>query len=337
MIDTMGIFWTMKSPNERQLELLDEWGLKPGTFDVHVYVPIGWRERFERAEIPFDSVISIRPADLTAEDWALAFNISMIDEEGILLSRVLKKLRGTDYGIDEIIEATRRDERAEKKTKDILENRFVSAKEWGIFSATGTKMEELMQPGKISIIDVSYLAQLARGWSVRSLLVGLLARRLYEIRIEARRKEEIGTIAGTPVLEVPLTWLIIDEAHNFLPAEGKTAASDPLTVLVRQGRQPGISCTFLTQRPGKLHETAIAQADLIISHRLTAKPDLEALRNIMQTYLMHDIQKYINELPREKGAAIILDDNSERIYRIKVRPRQSWHGGRTPSAIKGEF
>jgi hypothetical protein len=54
----------------------------------------------------------------------------------------------------------------------------------------------------------------------------------------------------------------------------------------------------------------------------------------MQTYLLHDIQKYINELPRQKGTAIILDDNSERIYKIKVRPRQSWHGGRTPTALR---
>jgi len=35
-----------------------------------------------------------------------------------------------------------------------------------------------------------------------------------------------------------------------------------------------------------------------------------------------------------KGAAIVLDDNSERIYPIQVRPRYSWHGGSSPSALK---
>ena len=53
----------------------------------------------------------------------------------------------------------------------------------------------------------------------------------------------------------------------------------------------------------------------------------------MQTYLLYDIGKYISELPKVKGAAIVLDDNSERIYRVRIRPRQSWHAGASPVAI----
>jgi len=37
---------------------------------------------------------------------------------------------------------------------------------------------------------------------------------------------------------------------------------------------------------------ALAQADLIISHRITAKNDIDALKAIMQTYLLFDIAKY---------------------------------------------
>lgn len=183
-------------------------------------------------------------------------------------------------------------------------------------------------------MDVSLFSGLSEGWSVRSLFVGLLARRIFEVRTIARRKEEISTIEGGAEREVPLTWMIIDEAHQFLPNGGTTAASDPLLTIVKQGRQPGISTVFITQRPNKLHEDAISQADIVLSHRLTAKPDLEALRNIMQTYLLYDIEKYINALPRRKGAAIILDDNSERIYEMIVRPRLSWHAGGTPSALE---
>ena len=63
-----------------------------------------------------------------------------------------------------------------------------------------------------------------------------------------------------------------------------------------------------------------------------AKTDIEALKAIMQTYMLFDITKYISELPRWKGAAIVLDDNSERIYKLRVRPRQSWHAGSSPTA-----
>jgi len=72
---------------------------------------------------------------------------------------------------------------------------------------------------------------------------------------------------------------------------------------------------------------------MIISHRLTAKNDIDSLKQIMQTYMLFDITKYINELPKLKGTAIVLDDNSERIYKVRIRPRRSWHAGESPTAI----
>ena len=53
----------------------------------------------------------------------------------------------------------------------------------------------------------------------------------------------------------------------------------------------------------------------------------------MQTYLAADVTRYLNELPSLKGSAIILDDNSERIYPMRVRPRFTWHGGEAPTAV----
>ena len=77
----------------------------------------------------------------------------------------------------------------------------------------------------------------------------------------------------------------------------------------------------------------MTQSDIVLSHRVTAKKDIDALNNIMQTYLMADIQKYLHNLPRLKGSAIILDDNSERIYPMRVKPRFTWHGGEAPTAV----
>ncbi len=141
-------------------------------------------------------------------------------------------------------------------------------------------------------------------------------------------------MSGEHKKTVPMVWIIIDEAHQFLPSTGETAASEPLHTLVKQGREPGISLLMITQRPNKLHEDALSQADLVISHRLTSKADVEALRGIMQTYMMEDLQDYLKALPRKKGAAIVLDDNSERIYAVQIRPRFTWHAGGSPSALK---
>jgi len=44
----------------------------------------------------------------------------------------------------------------------------------------------------------------------------------------------------------------------------------------------------------------------------------------------------MDNLPSSKGSAIILDDNSERIYPMRMRPRLTWHGGESPTAVKGQ-
>ena len=160
-----------------------------------------------------------------------------------------------------------------------------------------------------------------------------MSKHIFSERVKARRLEELSEIEITTLKRTPMPWILIDEAHNFLPDDSATAATEILSTLIKEGRQPGITLVFATQRPEKLHPDALAQTDIIISHRLTSKADVDALRSIMQTYMLFDIGRYLNELPKVKGVAIILDDNSERIYKIRVRPRQSWHAGASPVAI----
>ena len=328
MIDTMGIFWSMKNPNDPDLLLLREWNIQPQGFSIKNIIPAGLEEFYKRAGISYDKTFSILPSELSVGDWAITFGINLLEPLGILLERALKKLSG-NYSIDDVISAIESDKRAEEKEKLALENKFLAAAEWGIFSETSTKAEDFLFPGTASVIDVSLMES-----SVRNLMLGIFSRKIYEARTAARREEETALIGGQELKKVPMTWIIIDEAHNYLPSEGKTSATEPMLTLVRQGRQPGISLVLITQRPNKLHEDAIAQADLIISHRLTSRPDLDALGAVMQTYLLEDIKKSISDMPKTKGAAVILDDNSERLFNLQVRPRQSWHAGGSPTALK---
>ena len=47
MLDTMGIYWTMKYPNKQDKDLLDEWGLKPEGMGVQIYTPKGYFDKFK--------------------------------------------------------------------------------------------------------------------------------------------------------------------------------------------------------------------------------------------------------------------------------------------------
>jgi hypothetical protein len=331
VIDTQGIFWTMKYPNNKQRDLLYEWGVKPQSFNCQVYVPIGQKDIFEQMAVPFDETFSFKPSELTISDWCYALGIEENELEGILISKALNKMEG-EYKIENIVEKIR-EEDFDEKIKLKVENMLLNSRNWGIFSEEGTNIYEFLQPGKITIFDVSLFTG-GLGWNVKSLVVGLVMKKIYEARSLMRKKEEITVIEEEKKKrEIPLCWIIIDEAHNFVPSKGKTAATDIILTLVAQGRQPGISQVFISQMPDKLHSDVLSQTDLIIAHRLTSQRDINALKAIMQTYILFDIEKYLEELPKVKGSAIILDDNSERLYKVQIRPRQSWHGGESPIAL----
>ena len=77
----------------------------------------------------------------------------------------------------------------------------------------------------------------------------------------------------------------------------------------------------------------MTQSDIVISHRLTAQMDVEALGQLMQTYMREGLTQKLDTLPHVNGAALVFDDSNERIFPIQVRPRLTWHGGSAPTAL----
>lgn len=349
IFDTMGIYWTMKYPNYKDDELLNKWDLKPNKLNPIIYCPVDLFDQYQEKEIPVDEPFSIKPSDVGAEQFCKVFGIDLVSEEGILLQKVLRKAKekhGKNFSIDDVIKLIKKSDSSEKLTK-VLVNRFNSVKEWGIFSKEATDIEKLFKGGTTNVLDLSAYSEIEGGKTIKSLVIGILCRKILQKRLIARKGEEVklisegGYLAGesSAVTEekAPLAWIMIDEVHQFLPEEGETLATPALIQLLREGRQPGISLALATQQPGKIHTDVLTQSDIVLSHRLTAKVDLDALDEIMQTYLTFNITKYINNLPKVKGAGIILDDNSEKIYPLRVRPRMSWHGGEDPTAIRGKI
>jgi hypothetical protein len=339
----MGIFWTMKYKNEKDSELLQEWNLKPKNLPVTIWVPYGFYSEYEKRQIPIDKKFAIKASELQTEDWVITFNLSITDPISIIIQKTVGQLleKQIDFDITTIIE-TIKEEQLDERTKAAAISLFEAAETWGVFSKKGQKgtaISELIVPGRSSILDISCYSSIGT-FNVRALVIGLVCKKLFTERMLARKKEEMIALQhGIDYLntmqkkEVPLVWIFIDEGHEFLPKEGKTAASDALIQLLREGRQPGLSLVMATQQPGVIHRDAMTQSDVVIAHRLTAQPDIEALNSIMQSYLLDSIRKSMAELPQLKGSALLLDDNSERIYPIRVRPRFTWHGGEAPSAI----
>jgi len=343
IFDTMGIFWTMKYKNEKDKNLLEEWSLKPKNLPVKVFVPFGHYESYLEQGIPVDESFALDPMELNTEDWVLTFGLDITNPISILIQRTITNLKKSkSFNIDEVILNLENDERSTPETKNAAVGLFEAANMWGIFASGEkevTQVKDLIYGGRTTVLDLSVYNSVG-AFNIRALVISLLSRKIFNQRMEHRKKEEVDSVShrlsmlsGDEKKEYPLVWIFVDEAHEFLPLNGKTAATDALIQLLREGRQPGISLVLATQQPGQIHHDVMTQSDIVIAHRVTSKPDLEALNFIMQSYILESIKKQMDDLPSLKGSAIILDDNSERIYPARIRPRFTWHGGEALSAI----
>ena len=338
VIDTVGIFWTLKVPTKEGVKELEKWDLAPDKTDVRVMVPAGAYDFYKKKELPVDGAFTLRVSELEAAEWLSLFSLSWKDPEGVLISRIVdtaKEKLGTRFGIDELISAAKTDTESQKTTIDAVIGRLKIAKTWGLFEKEGTKIRDIAKPGAITIIDVSSYRQASGMEGPRDIIVGLLGKRLFEERMLYRKEEEIRSMKGlTRESELPIIWMMIDEAHMFMPKDETSFALSVLLEWVRVGRQPGLSLLLATQRPNKLHPDAISQCDLFISHRMTAQEDIQAVSQLRPSYLHQDFDKYYQEMPRAKGFALILDDQSEKLWLVKIRPRFSWDGGVTATTFK---
>jgi len=342
IFDTMGIFWTMKYKNAKDGDLLGEWGLEAKNVPTRVFAPFGYYQEYRDKGIEVDAEFAIKISELAPTDWVTLFELKFTDSIAVLIESVVGELQESkdSYGFKDIYGLIEQAENVSQEVKNSAMALFDAAKIWKVFDEEkGTDVRDLVSAGETTIIDLSMYASLG-SFNVRALIIGLISKKIFNERMEVRKDEEIQAIQhGVDYMgyqirrEMPLVWIFVDEAHEFLPRDGRTPATDALIQLLREGRQPGISMVLATQQPGKIHTDAMTQSDIVISHRVTAKLDVEALNDITQSYLYSLISDKLNGLPRLKGSAIILDDNSERIYPMRIRPRFTWHGGEAPTAI----
>lgn len=350
LLDTMGIYWTMGHANQKEKELLDPYGLKPHPVDLKIFTPTKYYEEYRKKGIRTDVPFSIEPHQITGEDWCAAFKQDKYSANGLYIQEIVEQLneKKDKFFMKDILGFIDADKVTDALTKSAVKNMFTTAEGWGVFSEKGTPIDDLAKGGQITVLDVSCYATMPGGWDVKALVVGIVSRHLFVTRMAYRKEEELSdikyiekyfeetTAAEAEKQKMPLVWLVIDEAHEFLPKDEKdeNAATEPLKIIMREGRQPGISLVVATQQPGKINTDVMTQSDTVLSHRITARLDVQALGLLAQSYMEHGIERAMNNLPPLKGTAVVFDDLNEKIIMMRVRPRFTWHGGASPTAMK---
>jgi len=254
---------------------------------------------------------AVQPAAIPPSVWPDLVGLDPTSGPGSLLWRSVADAVGD--GTDtrqcpslEVIGARVAAADAPDRTRRAVRNHLQLAASWGVFDAEAPPVSTLVCDGDPVVIDLTGVSEQAAGAVVRA-----IARELYEARLA-------GVMAQLP-------WLLVDEAHAFFGGVADAA----LRTLLTRGRAPGVSLVCATQRPSALPDVAVSQADLLIAHRLTAGPDVDALAAAEATYLTGDLAA---RLPSGTGEALVVDDASETAHLVRVRKRRTPHGGGSPRA-----
>ena len=334
VIDTLGIFWTLAFPNTKQKTLLSQWRKTARETPIRILhtakkTPVVYQQLNENQ-------LLFPPHLLSMYQWCHLFQVSPVQEEGMLLSRAILTLqeKKQPFTLNDIKDQLNSFTDAKKETIRTIENFLLQAESWNLFSKTAEPFDQLIKPGEITVIDLSYL----ESTYLKQIITGIIAELLFYHRILKRKTEEYYHITQQMNTDKsPYIWLAIDEAHLFLPEHETSYVKQVLLHnWLRQGRQPGLSVILATQRPSFMDQEVLSHCDIVLCHRLTAEEDISSLTRLRPTYMKENIQETIKQIGIKKGIALIIDDVVETSHIICIRPRYSWHGGGEPFFHKND-
>lgn len=345
IIDSMSVFHSLKTPNTNKDEVARLPGFNnmvPGGMGDYVRILMPKLAIDKLAEeghgVHHDYVLQLPLKEISAQDWLDLFGFAITEPVATLLINVIRNLRdtGEPYDFSEIydeIDVCRG--HGEESTGESLKSSIRMIEDLKVFGREGMPFSEIVKAGSQTVLDISYLGRMG-GFDVRSLIVSIIAGRLMRERtlyttleMQAEARLTSSSASEDTVKDHPLVYMMIDEAHLFLPAGGRTLATDALIDWIKLGRHPGLSLILATQEPSALHESAIKQSDILIAHNITAAPDIEALKLAKQSYTSgtKDFDRLVSSMEFRRGLAVMMDDKTRKQELVRVRPRTSLHTG----------
>lgn len=379
ILDTMNVYLTMpfsvqdtygKSSTE-----LNKWRLDSEEIPLTLFHPRG----FDTPESIASYEISLRPSDLGSDEWCGLFDADpFADPLGHLITELFAKVTedgfynevddvevppNPDFTVDDLIFALENDptfDRYHRDTVEALRRRLDAVNRIPIFSGEGLDVRELVRPRHVSVLLLRDLET-----EMRAVLVALIVKRVMQLRAIAEQQERLIPIHQAQAERlaesdphraaeelayveelrararqgIPRAWIIIDEAHNYIPSKGSVPSRKPLKKYVDEGRNLGLSIVVATQQPSGLDPSIQRNADMLLVHSLSHRDDIRAAEGMINTDVPDEVS--INKKQRVKGPrtfesivrnlpqgyALVSTDRANRLFPVTIRPRITVHGG----------
>jgi DNA helicase HerA-like ATPase len=139
---------------------------------------------------------------------------------------------------------------------------------------------ELLEPGRISIVDLSDMD----APYLRNLVIAQMLRMLQLQQDEHYRQVEDAQRAGRQAPAPPRATIFIEEAHEFLSAQRVKQMPnlfDQVARIARRGRKRYMGLVFVTQLPSHLPDEVFGLINNWILHKLTDTNVIQRLRKVV--------------------------------------------------------
>ncbi|VVB94615.1 DNA double-strand break repair helicase HerA [uncultured archaeon] len=309
IIDPHGEYSTLKFPNDDKPASFERYGITPKGYatQITVYTPAS-----KLLNPAADALFRLNGINLGMKEFTQLFSEDRSQNETGILFEAASKLKAEKekYTIDDIIFEVGQNK---SKIKWNVINKLETLRETGLLSDKATTINELVQEGRASIIDMKGVNP-----DLQAMIVAKLCADIFEAR-------KLNT--------VPPCMLVLEEAHNFCPEKGfdRTVSSDILRTIASEGRKFGLGLMVVSQRPARVDKNILSQCNTQIIMKVTNPNDLKAISKGLEG-ISSDVEEDIKRL--SPGVAMIVSTYIERPILVDIRTRKSKHGGASVPVVK---
>lgn len=295
IIDPHGEYSTLKHENDniKDNEIMKKFNIKRKSYarKISIYGDTSIDTEFKplklNSNLAPEEIIELMPTKLTSSQMGVMYS-TMNEMESVSLNELINKLQEND-----------------SNQKWNLINMVEYLKNINVFSDDPTSFNELIQSGRCSILNLKGIEP-----QVQEIIMYKLLRDLFQ-----ERKLE----------HVPPFFLVIEEAHNYIPEKGYSDAkcSKVIKTIASEGRKFGLGLCVVSQRPAIVQKTVLSQCTTQIILKVTNPNDLKAITNSVEG-ITNETENEIKNLPI--GTSLVTGIVDMPLI-VNFRPRKTKHGG----------
>jgi len=183
------------------------------------------------------------------------------------------------------------------------------------------ELGKLFRPGQCTVLQLNEIDQ-----REQQVIAATLLRRLNQARMDTEKG--LAAEGDESYLPYP-TFVLIEEAHNYAPANADVVTTGILKTILSEGRKFGVSVGLISQRPGRLDSDVLSQCMTQCIMRIVNPIDQSRVAESVES-VGRDLLK---ELPAlSKGQVIVAGSAVNTPLLCRVRQRITRHGAEDPDA-----